>query len=124
MIVHQTVRTQETVIRGLEASIAALGLLDGGINGPDDDEEDEDSVSSSEDIDNHSVVTGTLNRGHRIDYMLQEKEIENANEYVAALAAHSCYWLEKDLSLFVARQICLHALEQAAESYFPPSRVE
>lgn len=48
----------------------------------------------------------------RIDYMLQEKEIENANEYVAALAAHSSYWLEKDLSLFIARQICLRALER------------
>jgi hypothetical protein len=59
-------------------------------------------------------VTGSLNRGHRIDYMLQEKEIENANEYVAALAAHSCYWLEKDLGLFIARQICLRALEREA----------
>jgi hypothetical protein len=44
--------------------------------------------------------------------MLQEREIEKANEYVAALAAHSCYWLEKDLSLFIARQICLRALER------------
>lgn len=121
---HQTVRTQETVIRGLEASIAALGLLDSNIIGPDDDDEDEDSVSSADDIAAHSVVTGNLNRGYRIDYMLQEKEIENANEYVSALAAHSCYWLEKDLSLFVARQICLHALEQAAETYFPPSKGE
>lgn len=50
--------------------------------------------------------------------MLQEKEIENANEYVAALAAHSCYWLEKDLSLFVARQICLRELERAALDEF------
>lgn len=44
--------------------------------------------------------------------MLQEKEIENANEYVAALAAHSSYWLEKDLSLFIAHQICLRSLER------------
>ena len=43
--------------------------------------------------------------------MLQEKEIENANEYVAALAAHSSYWVEKDLSLFIAHQICLRSLE-------------
>jgi hypothetical protein len=62
----------------------------------------------------HRVITGQLNGGRRIDYMLQEKEIDRANEYVAALAAHSCYWLEKDLSLFIARQICLRALERAA----------
>jgi DDHD domain len=46
------------------------------------------------------IITGKLNQGRRIDYMLQEKEIEAANEYVAALAAHSCYWQEKDISLF------------------------
>ena len=37
--------------------------------------------------------------------MLQEKEIENANEYVFALSAHSSYWTQKDLSLFIARQV-------------------
>jgi hypothetical protein len=47
--------------------------------------------------------------------MLQEKEIENANEYVAALAAHSSYWTEKDLSLFIARQIFMSAMEQSSE---------
>lgn len=53
----------------------------------------------------NSVYTGNLCEGKRIDYMLQEKEIENANEYLFALAAHSSYWGEKDLSLFIARQI-------------------
>jgi hypothetical protein len=47
--------------------------------------------------------------------MLQEREIEHANEYVAALAAHSSYWAEKDLSLFIARQISLSVLERAAQ---------
>ena len=47
--------------------------------------------------------------------MLQEREIEHANEYVAALAAHSSYWVEKDLSLFIARQIYLSSLEQALQ---------
>jgi hypothetical protein len=109
------VRTQETVIEGLEAGIAALGLLD---RGPRDEDEgdDEDSEISSDDEQAHRVVTGSLNRGHRIDYMLQEKEIENANEYVAALAAHSSYWLEIDLSLFVARQLSLSALEHVTET--------
>lgn len=47
--------------------------------------------------------------------MLQEREIEHANEYVAALAAHSSYWVEKDLSLFIARQIYLSNLERAIQ---------
>ena len=47
--------------------------------------------------------------------MLQEREIEHANEYVAALAAHSSYWVEKDLSLFIARQIYLSSLERAVQ---------
>jgi hypothetical protein len=42
-----------------------------------------------------------------------EKEIENANEYVAALAAHSSYWTEKDFALFIARQIYLSSMEKA-----------
>jgi hypothetical protein len=37
--------------------------------------------------------------------MLQEKEFENANEYVFAVGAHSAYWDEKDLSLFIAQEL-------------------
>lgn len=44
------------------------------------------------------------------------QEIENANEYVAALAAHSSYWIEKDLSLFIAHQIYRSNLEDAYEA--------
>jgi hypothetical protein len=115
-LVEQTLQTQESVIDKFEAGIAALGLLDsGGIHGAEDDGDEEASERSSEDNHLHQVVTGSLNRGQRIDFMLQEKEIENANEYIAALAAHSRYWIEKDLSLFVARQIFLRTLERATE---------
>lgn len=105
-LVETTCKTQRTVVEAFEQSMAgAFGI------GRDDD----DSASeASEDRGNSSVVTGQLNKGRRIDYKLQEKEIENANEYVAALAAHSSYWIEKDLSLFIARQIYLSALEFAA----------
>ena len=113
-IVEETVKTQENVVASLESGMSALGLLDGS----DDDENDDDDDYEMDDTNEapHSVVTGNLNRGQRIDYMLQEKEIEslNVSEYVAALAAHSCYWLEKDLSLFIARQICLRSLERDA----------
>jgi DDHD domain len=107
-LVETTCQTQRTVIEAFEQGMAgAFGI----------GREDDDSVSeTSEDRNSISnVVTGQLNEGRRIDYMLQEKEIENANEYVAALAAHSSYWLAKDLSLFIARQIYLSALEYAAE---------
>jgi hypothetical protein len=115
--VDRTLKTQENVIEKLESSMAALGLLDNASFGLEDDEDDSESEMSSS-VDNRAdqVVTGNLNRGQRIDYMLQEKEIEAANEYVAALAAHSCYWFEKDLSLFLARQICLRDLERTTET--------
>jgi len=106
-IVEETVKTQENVVASLESGIAALGLLDGTIQ---DGFEDDDDLGII--VDPHTVVTGNLNGGQRIDFMLQEKELESANEYLSALAAHSCYWLEKDLSLFISRQICLRALER------------
>jgi hypothetical protein len=123
MFVAQTLKTQDTVLESLESGIAALGLLDevsNDLEGEDGGVQSESSSSRS----NHGnyVVTGSLNKGQRIDYMLQEKEIEKANEYVAALAAHSCYWLEKDLSLFIARQICLRALERETGNQAPFSR--
>jgi hypothetical protein len=109
-LVDKTMHAQESVFNSLESGIVALGLLDSAY---DSDHDDEDDDAQSEES-SFRVVTGRLNGGRRIDYMLQEKEIDRANEYVAALAAHSCYWLEKDLSLFIARQICLRALELAA----------
>ena len=102
---------QESVFNSLENGIVALGLLDSAY----DDDEGVESADDASQESTFKVVTGRLNGGRRIDYMLQEKEIDRADEYVAALAAHSCYWLEKDLSLFIARQICLRALERSAQ---------
>lgn len=113
-IVETTWKQQQNIVEAFEAGIAGMGLLDAASNALH--EEDAVSVASSSDENRVShIVTGSLNRGRRIDFMLQEKEIENANEYVAAFAAHSCYWTEKDLSLFVARQIYLSTLESATE---------
>ena len=50
---------------------------------------------------------GRLCGGNRIDFALQEKEIEIANEYVFAIGAHTLYWTSKDLSFFTARQLLL-----------------
>jgi hypothetical protein len=124
-IVNETLRTQQNVIDGLEDRMTRLGLLDSNFDSladdEDDDDDDEEDINDYNSDDSSSgarrVVCGNLNEGRRIDYMLQEREIEHANEYVAALAAHSSYWIEKDLSLFVAQQI-LHSTIAASTSYF------
>lgn len=104
-IVDQTLRAEENVIHSLESGIEALGLVDSTFTKNVANEDDNGSSNDQEA--SHLLMTGALNGGRRIDYMLQEKEIDRANEYVAALAAHSCYWLEKDLSLFIANEICI-----------------
>jgi hypothetical protein len=120
-IVNETLRTQQNVIDSLEDRMTRLGLLDSNFDSladeNDDDEEDINDHNSDDSSSTRRVVCGNLNEGRRIDYMLQEREIEHANEYVAALAAHSSYWIEKDLSLFVAQQI-LHSTIAASTSYF------
>jgi len=111
-LIETTAMTQRNVVEAFEQSMAGMGLLDATVDAGGDD--DVDSEVSEDRSNNNGVITGRLNQGRRIDYMLQEKEIENANEYVAALAAHSSYWIEKDLSLFIARQIYLSTLEHSA----------
>jgi len=114
-IVDETMRTQQHVIEVVEASMTGLGLLDTSMDYIGDDDDDISDSSASDDNKPRRPVCGFLNQGRRIDYMLQEKEIETANEYVAALNAHSAYWNEKDLSLFVARQIVRSSLEAAIQ---------
>jgi DDHD domain len=106
-IVVETKKTQQSVMQAVEAQMSRLGLLD---TLPEDDDETLSILSEDAPLD---PICGSLNQGRRIDFMIQEKEIENASEYVAALSAHSSYWTEKDLSLFVARQIVRSTLESA-----------
>mmetsp|Transcript_29095 Transcript_29095/g.64531 ORF Transcript_29095/g.64531 Transcript_29095/m.64531 type:complete len:269 (+) Transcript_29095:1-807(+) len=102
----ETRRTQKNVIEAVEKGIVGIGLIDTTVDDLMEEETEEEVSSISSDDSKFQVVhCGNLNQGRRIDYMLQEKEIENANEYVFALSAHSSYWTQKDLSLFVARQI-------------------
>jgi hypothetical protein len=110
--IDTTWKTQQNVVEAFEASMAAMGLVDSAVDGYTMDDDLSSSDLSSDSRANR-VITGALNQGRRIDYMLQEKEIESANEFVASLGAHSSYWTEKDLSLFIARQVCLskHAAE-------------
>lgn len=51
------------------------------------------------------VKIGMLNRGNRIDYVLQEKPIESFNEYLFALQSHLCYWESEDTALLLLKEI-------------------
>lgn len=44
---------------------------------------------------------GILNKGKRIDYVLQEAPIESFNEYLFAVVSHLCYWYVYDIYLFI-----------------------
>jgi hypothetical protein len=109
-LLETTSTTQRHVAEALEHSMAVIGLIDS--NAADNDSASEASTATVS-----CVTTGSLNEGRRIDYSLQEKEIENANEYVSALAAHSSYWIEKDLSLFIGRQIYLSTIEDSVAAF-------
>jgi hypothetical protein len=68
-IVQQTLKTQESVIEGLESGFAALGLLDAA-NETDDSDNDEEEIDFSQYGDRLShtprVEMGSLNRGVRM----------------------------------------------------------
>lgn len=38
------------------------------------------------------ISAGMLNRGRRIDYVLQQTTMESINEYLFAIQSHLCYW--------------------------------
>lgn len=59
---QQTLKTQETVIEGLESGFAALGLLDAA-NENDDSEDEEDFQFSQQRNNSSRVEMGSLNRG-------------------------------------------------------------
>lgn len=40
----------------------------------------------------YNIKPGVLNKGNRVDYVLQEAPIESFNEYLFAVGSHLCYW--------------------------------
>lgn len=48
---------------------------------------------------------GNLNRGRRVDYVLQEAPLEFINEYIFALHSHVCYWESEDTILLMLKEI-------------------
>ena len=51
-----------------------------------------ESEKTVDQIYGRSCNFGNINKGNRIDYVLQERPIETFNEYLFALASHACYW--------------------------------
>lgn len=48
---------------------------------------------------------GNLNKGRRIDYVLQEAPFEFINDYIFALQSHVCYWESEDTILMLLKEI-------------------
>ena len=55
----------------------------------------------------HAAVADgfAVNGGERVDWMLQETELEMAQEYWAALLAHSSYFTSEDLAAFIVNDV-------------------
>lgn len=64
--------------------------------------QNQNELKKEEDV---KVDIGRLNKGRRIDYMLQERPIESFNEYLFALASHACYWESEDTLLLLVKEI-------------------
>lgn len=115
-IIDTALQAQKTAIRSVENTLENVGLLGVHTESIDDDRtdyEEDDSVSVLS-LDSCNIVNcGYLCEGRRLDYMLQEREIENANEYLFSLVAHSSYWRERDLSFFLARRIIRSSISES-----------
>lgn len=99
-------------------------------------EDDRASVSSAAEEEIHM---GQLNEGSRVDYVLQEGPLESFNDYLFALASHSCYWESEDTALFMLKEIYMpmgirpvmpgvqggppNSLPPSRESSLPPKQV-
>lgn len=52
-----------------------------------------------------NLSLGNLNKGRRIDHVLQEAPFEFINEYIFALQSHVCYWESEDTILLILKEI-------------------
>lgn len=111
--VHQTHQRQQIFVDALEAGIRNIF----------DDEEDDECTDDSSAVSSKGsekstkyIQCGQLNGGRRIDYTLQESEVETANEYVFALGSHSAYWSTKDLAMFIGKEIFISSMNFCFDS--------
>lgn len=78
--------------------------------------EDEQNDESAQQETNLSC--GLLNKGRRIDYVLQEAPFEFFNEYIFALTSHVCYWESEDTMLMMLKEI-YDTMDVQADSKIP-----
>jgi len=73
----------------------------------------QNDISRNESADNLKVTYdetdinkyGLLNKGRRIDYVLQERPLEAFNDYLFAFQSHLCYWTSEDTVLMILREL-------------------
>ena len=65
----------------------------------------EDQQEKEPEAESLKLDWGKLNKGRRIDYVLQERPIESFNEYLFALASHACYWESEDTLLLIIKEL-------------------
>uniref|UniRef100_A0A673H0D2 Phospholipid phosphatase 5-like n=1 Tax=Sinocyclocheilus rhinocerous TaxID=307959 RepID=A0A673H0D2_9TELE len=85
------------------SQIPSPALAEGGISSMTPTDEVE--VPPMEQKERNFTKVGMLNRGRRIDFVLQETPIESFNEYLFAIQSHLCYWESEDTALLVLREI-------------------
>lgn len=69
-------------------------------------QQEQSSIHEEETTDVITLVNmGKLNKGRRIDFVLQEAPYESFNDYVFALASHACYWESEDTMLLISKEI-------------------
>lgn len=64
-----------------------------------------DEEAATAKIHESTVNWGKINKGRRIDYVLQESPFESFNEYLFALASHACYWESEDTILLMMKEV-------------------
>lgn len=70
-----------------------------------EEEEAEEAIKSTEAEVPIKESVGVLNKGRRVDYVLQESPFELFSEYISSLRSHVCYWESEDTMLFILKEI-------------------
>ncbi|VDM25532.1 unnamed protein product [Hydatigera taeniaeformis] len=88
-----------------EAIKRVLSRLADGIGEPPPRSGDDSDTYDDEDDVDKDTFPSQLNRGRRLDYVLQEGPLESLNDYLFALSSHAVYWDSQDCLLFMLNQI-------------------
>lgn len=83
------------------------------------EEEDGDEAAKNQEVEPPLTESvGILNKGRRVDYVLQESPFELFSEYISSLRSHVCYWESEDTMLFILKEI-YSTMEVKPDSQIP-----